>query len=139
VENLDSQWVRYEWDSFFNDILSSRKPKGRVFSYLSGVDVKGLPRTLRQNHAIVHQPGSLGLLYNFIANALAIQSVARITEDGRAAVGRLHKLVELMAESRLLELEITSRMFDSALSPEHKQRMEGHIRELKRIITEDRT
>ena len=21
VENIDSQWVRYEWDSFFNDII----------------------------------------------------------------------------------------------------------------------
>lgn len=25
-ENLDSQWVRYEWDSFLNDILSRVKP-----------------------------------------------------------------------------------------------------------------
>lgn len=139
LEHLDSQWVRYEWDSFFNDILSGRKPKGRVFSYVSGVNVNGLPRTLRQNQAIVHQPGSLGLLYNFIANALAIQSVARVTEDGREAVGRLHTLVELMAESRLLELEITSGMFGAVLSSEQRQRMEGHIRELKRLITEDRT
>jgi hypothetical protein len=139
LENLDSQWVRYEWDSFFNDILSGRKPKGRVFSYVTGVDVNSLPRTLRQNQAIVHQPGSLGLLYNFIANALAIQSVARITEDGRAAVGRLHKLVELMAESRLLELEITSGMFGGVFSSEQRQRLEGHISELKRLTTEDGT
>jgi hypothetical protein len=78
AENLDSQWVRYEWDSFFNDILLGRKPKGRVFSYVSGVDINSLPRTLRQNQSIAHQPGAVGLLYNFIANALAIQSVARI-------------------------------------------------------------
>ena len=25
VANLESRWVRYEWDSFFNDILCGRK------------------------------------------------------------------------------------------------------------------
>lgn len=26
AENLDSHWVRYEWDSFANDVRSGRKP-----------------------------------------------------------------------------------------------------------------
>ena len=79
--SLESEWVRYEWESFFNDVLSGRKPMGRLFSYVAGVEVNALPRTLRQNQVIVHQPGSQSLLYNFIANALAIQSVPRVAQD----------------------------------------------------------
>jgi hypothetical protein len=70
AEALESQWVRYEWESFFNDILSGHKPKGRVFSYVEGISPNSLPRTLRQNQVIVHRPGAQGQLYNFIANAL---------------------------------------------------------------------
>lgn len=67
--NLNAEWVRYEWDSFFSDVLSGAKPEGRVFVYTRGVDLKDLPRTLRQSQAIKHAPGSLELLFNFIANA----------------------------------------------------------------------
>lgn len=132
-EHLESQWVRYEWESFFNDILSGRKPKGRLFTYVEGVVINSLPRTLRQNQVIVHQPGAFGLLYNFIANSLAIQSVARITKDGKEAVERLHRLIELMAESRLLELEITAGAFGPMFSQEQRQRMEAHIRALRQL------
>lgn len=31
--NIQSSWVRYEWDSFYNDILMEKK-KGRMFSYI---------------------------------------------------------------------------------------------------------
>jgi hypothetical protein len=66
-EHLDSEWVRYEWDSFFNEILSGQKPQGRVFVYLAGTEARSLPRPLRQTQIIMDAPGAL--LYNFIANA----------------------------------------------------------------------
>ena len=62
--NLDSQWVRYEWDSFFNDILSGLKPQGRVFAYIEGTDIGALPRALRQSQTFTHGPGSLEQVYN---------------------------------------------------------------------------
>ena len=34
-DNLVWRWVRYEWDSFFNDILSGVQPSGRIFSYVN--------------------------------------------------------------------------------------------------------
>lgn len=69
-ENLDARWVRYEWDSFFNDILSSKKPKGRLFTYIEGTDPASLPRTLRQNQVFVHGDGTFEQLLNFLTNAL---------------------------------------------------------------------
>lgn len=74
-ENLDSQWVRYEWDSFFNDILSGVKPEGRVFVYVEGASISSLPRTLRQSQVFPHGPGAMDRLYNFIANALGRDSL----------------------------------------------------------------
>jgi hypothetical protein len=73
--NLTSEWVRYEWDSFFNDIISGVKPDSRVFAYVDGVEFKTLPRALRQSQAITHRDGSLELLYRFVTNALNIETV----------------------------------------------------------------
>jgi hypothetical protein len=82
-ENLESQWVRYEWDSFANDILSDYKPEGRIFVYVENTSISSLPRALRQSQVFVHGPGSLERLYNFIANALGkplINIDAKLTE-----------------------------------------------------------
>ena len=46
-ENLNSNWVRYEWDSFYEDILSGRK-EGQVLSYIDCMSIANLPRTLRR-------------------------------------------------------------------------------------------
>jgi len=43
TENLNSEWVRYEWDGFYNDILSKKKPGGKVFAYISGLRPAELP------------------------------------------------------------------------------------------------
>ncbi|MBL8830389.1 MAG: toll/interleukin-1 receptor domain-containing protein [Planctomycetaceae bacterium] len=70
TENLDTQWVRYEWDGFFNDILSGVKPDGRVFVYVEGCEPRCLPRALRQSQVFAHADGGLEKLAHFVANAL---------------------------------------------------------------------
>jgi len=70
-ENLGSQWVRYEWDSFFSDVLNGVKTQGRVFVYLERVETASLPRALRQAQAFHHSHGSLDRLSNFIAGGLS--------------------------------------------------------------------
>lgn len=69
-ENLDSEWVRYEWDSFYTDILRGIKPEGRVFTYIDQIEPNQLPRTLRQTQSIKHSNDSLEHLYCFVINAL---------------------------------------------------------------------
>jgi len=75
TKNLESEWVKYEWDGFFNDIISGVKPDGRVFSYIDGIEFKLLPRALRQSQSIIHRNGSLELLYRFVTNALNIDII----------------------------------------------------------------
>ena len=43
-----SPWVRYEWESFYNDYLSGRRKNANMFTVTIGnVDIQQLPRTLR--------------------------------------------------------------------------------------------
>jgi len=68
IEYIESEWVRYEWDSFFNDVISGIKSDGRVFVYSRGLDSKLLPRSLRQCQMITHSDQSLDLLMRFISS-----------------------------------------------------------------------
>ncbi len=81
ADHMEAHWVRYEWDSFFNDILSGVKPGGRVFAYVEGVPILELPRSLRQAQTFFHADGSLAALTNFIANALEKDQSAPLSQD----------------------------------------------------------
>ena len=70
AENLNARWVRYEWDSFFNDIRGGIKPNGRVFVYVERCDIKTLPRALRQTQVFNREDEGLEKLANFVGNAL---------------------------------------------------------------------
>ena len=69
-ENVKSKWVKYEWDSFFEDILTDVKPDGRVFTYLNGVSPKQLPISLRQVQSFEEGDEGLAKLHHFIKNVL---------------------------------------------------------------------
>jgi hypothetical protein len=56
--------------------------------------------------------------------------LGKLAEEGKDAVGRLNRTIELMAESRLLELEITLQMFGSIFTTEQQARMKKQIEEL---------
>ncbi|MDR6609069.1 hypothetical protein [Pseudomonas synxantha] len=60
--------------------------------------------------------------------------LGKLAEEGKDAVGRLNRTTELMAESRLLELEITSGMFGSIFSDEQQATLKKQIEEL-RLLT----
>ena len=47
VENLESRWVRYEWDTFYSDFLNGKRLDAKLFTYTEGVSISDLPRTLR--------------------------------------------------------------------------------------------
>lgn len=69
-DHLESKWVSYEWRSFWNDMMSEIKPKGRVFAYVDKIEPISLPRELRQYEVICHEEGALERPYNFIVNAM---------------------------------------------------------------------
>jgi hypothetical protein len=70
TEYLESDWVRYEWDGFFGDVISGIKPNGRLFAFVEGLRTADLPRTLRQNQVFFRDRDSTDSLVRFIRNAL---------------------------------------------------------------------
>lgn len=69
AENLNSSWVRYEWDGFYSDILSGQK-QGQVFSYIDKMDPSALPRTLRQLQRFERRSANIEQICNYILGAL---------------------------------------------------------------------
>lgn len=63
-EYCNSNWVRYEWDSFYNDILSEQK-EGELISYLDTDDIGSFPRTIRTLQVFQKQNG-LSSLISFV-------------------------------------------------------------------------
>jgi len=98
AENLESEWVRYEWDSFFTDVLSGVKPEGHVFVYVDGIPIALLPRALRQRQVFFHGPDSLEELSNFVCNALGRPASAL---PGRAEDARQAELNERSIQSQI--------------------------------------
>ena len=68
-ENLNSNWVNYEWDSFYGDILSGRK-NGQVISYIADMEVADLPRTLRRCQSFKKGENSIEEICDFVCNYL---------------------------------------------------------------------
>jgi hypothetical protein len=59
--------------------------------------------------------------------------LGKLAQEGHQAVDNLNRLNYLMAESRLLELEITEGNFGPVFSSEQRERMKNHIEELKKL------
>ena len=64
--------------------------------------------------------------------------LGKLAEEGQQAVSKLNRINYLMAESRLLELEITEGNFGTVFSNEQRDRMKTQIDELKKLTREAR-
>lgn len=64
------------------------------------------------------------------------RELSNLAKEGKLAVETMNQLNILMAESRLLELEITDGMFGSMFSPAQRQRMQQQIGELRKLTHE---
>ena len=61
--------------------------------------------------------------------------LGKVAEEGKQAVRNLNQINYLMAESRILELEITEGSFGSVLSPDQRERMKNQIDELRKLTS----
>lgn len=77
LEYLDSQWVKYEWDSFVNDVISGIKPNGKIFSYIGDFEISTLPRSLRQYQVFKRNNEDINYVINYIMNALDLPIIKK--------------------------------------------------------------
>ena len=57
AEYANTQWVRYEWESFFNDFLSGQRSNIHLFTLINNVHNTDLPRTLRNVQSFLLSDG----------------------------------------------------------------------------------
>ena len=65
------------------------------------------------------------------------RELGKLAETGKQAVENINQLNQLMAESRLLELEITEGNFGAVFTKEQRQRMQNHIDKLRKLTQSD--
>lgn len=68
-EYASSQWVKYEWDSFYNDYLSGVRSDANLFTLTDNVSVHDLPRTLRNVQNFEYKNG-INKICDYIKNVL---------------------------------------------------------------------
>lgn len=61
--------------------------------------------------------------------------LGKLAEQGQQAVENMNRITYLMAESRLLELEITEGKFGLLFSDGEREKMKSHIEEFKSLTT----
>ena len=89
AEYANSQWVQYEWDSFYNDYLSGTRKDANLFTLTSDVNIYELPRTLRNVQNFAYSD-NLYDICNFIKNALPnIKNQTESTSTQKSAESKI--------------------------------------------------
>ena len=69
-EYLNSEWVRYEWESFHQDILSGMKQNSQIVPYLGSISRERTPRSLRDFQTFNTEAHSVDDVAAFVEKAL---------------------------------------------------------------------
>lgn len=81
TEFLNSEWVKYEWESFHQDILSGMKPHAQIVPYLGGFTREETPRSLRDFQTFQLDHHSVVQVADFVQNILKNIQSAKAAED----------------------------------------------------------
>ena len=84
-EFLNSEWVKYEWESFHSDILSGMKKNSQIIPYLGDISRENTPRSLRDFQTFSINSHSVSVVADFAANALAAANGTATTSHGAAS------------------------------------------------------
>ncbi|WP_110991338.1 MULTISPECIES: SUMF1/EgtB/PvdO family nonheme iron enzyme [unclassified Mesotoga] len=112
-ESLDSKWVKYEWSTFHNEIISGRKEFGRVFTLIDNLTIKELPLALRQHQ--IFNVSEKSNLVNFIIVALGMNHTATSStteshtdKERTTSPGNDYESAPQITESKVVKRVITS-------------------------------
>lgn len=87
-----SQWVQYEWDSFYNDYLSGNRDSANLYTLTKGVNIHNLPRTLRNVQNFVYE-GDVNPVCSYIGNAVPIPETPSVEKSVKAAAKEKFRVI----------------------------------------------
>lgn len=68
-EYLTSRWIKYEWDSFQQDILADIK-EGSIITFLKDIPLDKVPRAIRHYQSFKMDPSVIKTVVSFVKNQL---------------------------------------------------------------------
>lgn len=71
AEFLNSEWVKYEWESFHQDILSGMKKNCQIIPYLGSISRENTPRSLRDFQTFHIDSNPVDAVVDFVEHVLA--------------------------------------------------------------------
>lgn len=80
AEYASSQWVQYEWDSFYNDYLSGIRKEANLFTLTDNINIHSLPRTLRNVQSFDYADG-LNHICTYIQNIISARNSTQPLES----------------------------------------------------------
>lgn len=105
------------------------KARSLIVFFESNNDAEGLVNLLKRERP------NIPWCEDFVDDFADIHpNLREITASGKRAVETIYRLNKIMAESRILELEITTSMFSQIFTRVQQDQMLKHINELKQIM-----
>ena len=78
---LNSEWVKYEWESFHQDILSGMKPNAQIVPFFGTFSREETPRSLRDFQTFHIGTHSEADVVNFVENILTNMQTSQLESD----------------------------------------------------------
>lgn len=110
---LESQWVKYEWESFHQDILSGMKKNAQIVPYVSALSREQTPRSLRDFQTFHIGTHEVSAVADFVQNALAE------TEKQDLAISEFSKEERMNAKSALASKRVRQSLYSSDTNREY--------------------
>lgn len=120
VRFLESEWVKYEWEGFHQDILSGTKRNAQIVPYFANFPREQIPRSLRDFQTFSIETHSAADVADFVQNALA--GIAE-KEKELAAGPRFTAAEQLMMESRVSTEKVRQSFYASDADKEYDRLM----------------
>lgn len=110
---LESQWVKYEWESFHQDILSGMKRNAQIVPYFSHMTREQTPRSLRDFQTFQIGTHDVAVVADFVEKAL------EATKKSDSAIAEFSNEERLHAKHELASKKIRQSLYSSDTNREY--------------------
>ena len=112
-EFLESEWVKYEWESFHQDILSGMKRGAQIVPYLGSLTREQTPRSLRDFQTFHIGANPVSAVVDFVQKAL------ENSKQQESAVSQFSNEEKQHAKSELASKRVRNSLYSSETNREY--------------------
>ena len=114
---LESEWVKYEWESFHQDILSGMKKTAQIVPYISPLTREQTPRSLRDFQTFLIGTHDTAAVADFVQKAL------ETTKKHESQMADFSKEEKQHAKSELASKKVRQSLYSSETNREYDRLM----------------